>query len=145
MDLMHVGYSAKRHGKMQVPIDLWRKVPIGALDRAMSDIDRNAFREALVWHMARTGVNIPDLAAATGVTGDVIKKLRSKSRSNNQTSVGNAIPIANYFGFSVERFLRKEAPDAESRLKELADIMLPDEEVAVEALMMRLLQSRGMK
>ena len=141
MDLMHKPDSAKRHSITQVPIDLWRRVPNGALTYAMASISRSAFRDALVWHMDRTGTTIAELAASTGVTEGTIKKLRS--RPEGSTIVVNAVLIANFFGLSVERFLKMEAPEAESRLKELSDLLLPEEERMIEAQVLGILRARG--
>lgn len=91
--------------------------------------------------MERTGVTIPELSAATGVTVDTIKKLRA--REDASTVIPNAVLIANYFGLSVERFIRKEAPDSEGRLKELADLLLPGEERLIEAQVLGILRARG--
>ena len=141
MDLMHDGYGAKRHYLNQVPNALLRAVPIGALISAMSNIPRSAFRDALVWHMDRAGVTIPELAKGTGVTKDTIKKLRT--RPDASTIVVNAVLIANYFGMSVERFLRMEPETNESQLKELAELLLPEEERLVEAQVRGILRARG--
>lgn len=143
MDLMHDANSAKRHQRTQVPIDLWREVPNGALICAMTVISKTAFRDALRWHMDRTGTRPADLAHGTGVSENVIKKLRSGTRDNNSTGVENAVPIAAYFGMSVEKFLRKEPPDHEPRLKELSDLLLPEEERMVEAQVIGILRARG--
>ncbi|WP_263568421.1 hypothetical protein [Paracoccus sp. DMF] len=146
MYLMHAADSAKRHRTMQVPIDLWRQVPNGALIRAMSSpISRAAFRDALEWHIKRTGISPAQICAESGVTSDVIKKLRSPSRTNNSTGVENAIPIAAVFGMTVEKFLRMEEPDSESRLKALSDLLLPEEERLLEAQVLGIIQARGRK
>lgn len=91
--------------------------------------------------MERTNTSIPTLSKATGVTENVIKKLRS--RPDGSTVVVNAVLIANYFGMSVEKFLRMEEPDHTSELKELSDLLLPDEQRLVEAQVRGILQSRG--
>lgn len=141
--MLHDPNSAKRHHEKQVPIDLLRKVPIGALIRDMTAISRNTFRDALVWHMARTGVSIGELSAGTGVTPDTIKKLRS--RPDASTVIVNAVLISSYFGLSIERFMQMDDGAEESTLHELSELLFPDERRMVEAQVRGLLRERGSK
>lgn len=94
-----------------------------------------------MWHMEQGKVSIQELADATGVTTDTIKKLRI--RPDGSTSVANAVLIAGYFGLSVERFISMDPPDQEGRLKELSDLLLPDEQRMIEAQVLGVLRARG--
>ena len=78
-----------------------------------------SFGEALVAHMKTAGVRGAELSRATGVSHDIIKQLTS--RRSRSTTVENAIPIANFFGVSVDEFLgfapRTEVQDSERASK----------------------------
>lgn len=69
---------------------------------ASADPEKTAFREALLRHMAETGVGAAALARATGVSKPQIDKLCQ--RKSETTNVADAIRLAGYFGKSVEDF-----------------------------------------
>lgn len=62
-----------------------------------------AFRRALLYHMAVQGTSITDLVRASGVSRDVINKI--KARAGASTSVENAIAIAAFYGETVNEFM----------------------------------------
>jgi ribonucleoside-diphosphate reductase alpha chain len=61
------------------------------------------FNEAFEKHLSASGKKLADVARESGVSRDVLNKLRS--RENASTSVENAIRIAQAFGSSLEDFL----------------------------------------
>ena len=69
---------------------------------ASDDAEKVAFREALLRHMAESGVGAAALARATGVSKPQIDKLCQ--RKSETTNVADAIRLAAYFGKSVEDF-----------------------------------------
>lgn len=99
------------------------------------------FREALLWHMQRAGIGPAKLAQETGVSLDVIKKLRTHAIET--TAVENAILIAAYFGLSLEAFMRAGEDQRGQALSELAALLTPEEARLLEAQLRGLLASRG--
>lgn len=91
--------------------------------------------------MDQAKVSTPDLSKATGVSVDTIKKLRSREEAS--TTMVNGILIAHYFGKSIEDFIAMRPGTEENRLRELSDLLLPDEQRLVEAQVMGILQARG--
>jgi plasmid maintenance system antidote protein VapI len=75
--------------------------------QAPGDAEKTAFREALLHHMAETGVGAAALARATGVSKPQIDKLCQ--RKSETTNVADAIRLSAYFGKSVEEFCRTTA------------------------------------
>ncbi len=75
------------------------------------------FRDALISHLEKTQCQVSDLSRTTGVSRDVINKL--KSRQNTSTTVENGISIANYFGKSLNAFMASTEPDEASELSDL--------------------------
>lgn len=64
---------------------------------------QGAFGDALIAHMARTGLSVAAICEASGVSRDVLMKLRT--RPGSSTTVENAAAIARAFGKSVEAFM----------------------------------------
>lgn len=96
----HAADSANRHVKSQVPID---PLPFGTEIGVYSCMERR-FRPALMWHMEQDGTTIAALARGSGVSEDVIKKLRSGS--SQSTDAEKAMAIAAYYGKTLEAFIR---------------------------------------
>lgn len=99
--------SADRHRECQalsVLIDLSRdECPasnIGGMGKP--------FQDALRWHMDEHGTSIPELADGTGVSADVIKKLRRSPPYS--TTVENGIALSSFYGKTVEQFIRCDKP-----------------------------------
>lgn len=61
------------------------------------------FREAFLARVDQAGASMTDIARATGVSLDVLKKLRG--RADASTTVENAVLIAAFFGETVNDFL----------------------------------------
>lgn len=103
----------------------------------------NTFRDALLWHMDAHSVGPTELATATGVSLDAIKKLRG--RGTAQTATENAILIAGYFGKSVEQFMKAGETKPGQTLSELTCLLTPEEERIIAAQIQGLLVSRGLR
>lgn len=103
----------------------------------------NNFSDALNWHMETEDTRISELVLGSGVSRDVINKL--KSGSSKSTTPENAVQIAKFYGKSVEAFMAlsstRSASDFEKRFNQLHST----EQDAVEALIEGFLQKRGKK
>lgn len=88
----------------------------------MSD---GTFRAALRWHMENTGTTIAELAKATGVSEDTLKKIRT--RHNASTKTENAVRIAAFFGKDVNAFLRCGNEVDDQELPALLDLLTEEE------------------
>lgn len=137
VDPVHARHRADKHRSCQVPIGLLNSARIGTMQRGMA----KTFREALLWHMQRAGIGPAKLAQETGVSLDVIKKLRTHAIET--TAVENAILIAAYFGLSLEAFMRAGEDQRGQALSELAALLTPEEARLLEAQLRGLLASRG--
>lgn len=82
------------------------------------------FRDALLWHMERHGTSITELVEGTGVSRDVINKL--KARADSSTTVENAVRIAAFYGKSVNQFLARREVTQEDRLATLLELLPPE-------------------
>lgn len=82
------------------------------------------FRTALLWHMEHHNTSITDLVDGSGVSRDVINKL--KARADSSTTVENAVKIAAYYGKSVNQFLALREVTQEERIATLLEL-LPQE------------------
>lgn len=139
---VHARDCAKRHGPTQaisVPNATLNGTPIGSLNHGMA----SDFRNALLWHMDKHDTKIAELVKATGISRDVINKLRS--RENSSTTAENALLISAYYGKSLEQFIRCEDLSNESVLAALADLLRPEEAAMLEAQMRGILAARGLR
>jgi len=84
-------------------------------------------------------VSIADISRATGVSSDIVKKLRS--REGSTTNVEDAAKLAAYFGQSVEDFM-SDSP-ARAGLKAKIDLLTPGEQRIVLAQIEGILASRA--
>lgn len=135
----HARQYANWHIKMQVPIDTLSDVPFGTLSRGMA----NDFRNALIWHMDAHGTTIADLVTRTGVSRDVINKL--KKREASTTTVENAMLIAAFYGKTVNQFILKQDVSPSERAQNLFAMLQPEETQLLEAQMRGLLAERARK
>lgn len=94
------------------------------------------FRTALLSHMEEHQTSIAELVSATGVSRDVINKL--KGRAPSSTNVENAILIAAFYGKTVNEFIAGRKATAASRTRALLDLLSEEEVQLVEA------QTRGL-
>lgn len=136
MQLIHTPQCAKRHSLMQVPNDTLMKMPFGSLSQSMSD----DFKAALEWHIAQHNTKIADLAAGTGVSRDIINKVRLREKAS--TSVENAVLIAAYYGKTVNDFLAKRPATETSRMRALLDLLSTEDRRLLEAQIRGLIQHR---
>ena len=89
------------------------------------------FRSALLWHMEDQGTTIAELVSATGVSRDVINKLRA--REGSSTTVENGMLIAAYYGKTLNEFIKRQEATTTSRLSALFSLLEPEERRVVEA------------
>lgn len=89
------------------------------------------FRTALLWHMEHHKTTISELVAATGVSRDVINKLRTRAEAT--TSAENSILIAAYYGKSVNRFVSLKESSASDRMLAMMDLLTPEEQLILDA------------
>ncbi len=98
------------------------------------------FRDALLWHMTQHSTTIAALAKGTGVSSDVIKKVRS--RENASAKAEDAWRIASFYGKDLEAFIRCEAPLDDQAFRSLLALLTPQEKKLLEAQMRAMLQVR---
>lgn len=99
------------------------------------------FRSALLWHMERHETSITDLVDGSGVSRDVINKLRA--RADSSTTVENAVKIAAYYGKSVNQFLARREVTQEDRLATLLELLPPEARQLLAAQVEGLLRHRS--
>ncbi len=99
------------------------------------------FRRALVWHMEQHKTKIADLVARTGVSRDVINKLRS--RDGSSTTVENAMLIAAFYGKTVNDFVLCRSSDSDRTLLNLLAMLTPEERRLMEAQLRGVVGSRA--
>ncbi|WP_422074142.1 hypothetical protein [Tranquillimonas rosea] len=89
------------------------------------------FREALMWHMRKHDTTIAELVSATGVSRNVVNKL--KSRPGSSTDVENGMLIAAFYGKTLNEFIQCSDATSTSRLAALFSLLEPEEQRLVEA------------
>lgn len=137
MVIAHGGDSANWHDDSQVPINT---LPNGTPCRLNSVMSAD-FRKALIWHMDHHGTAIADLVKATGVSRDVINKL--KAREGSSTTAENAMLIAAYYGKSVNDFVALREASEATRTAAMLDLLQPEERRLLQAQIRGLLSERG--
>lgn len=128
--------SANWHNESQRTIDTLPKGTACRLTGGMA----SDFRNALLWHMKKHDTSISDLVKATGVSRDVINKLRA--REGASTTAENALLIASYYGKSVNDFITLQDEDEARRTSALLDLLTPEERQLLTAQIRGLLQAR---
>lgn len=136
VDGVHGVSSAIWHNRLQVPFGPLRPLTSGGTIPATM----KGFRDALLWHMAQHPTSIAALARGTGVSADVIKKVRS--RENASAKAEDAWRIASYFGKDLEQFIRCEAALDDQAFRSLLALLTPQEKKLLEAQMRAMLQVR---
>ncbi len=139
MNIGHARHCANRHDKMQVPIDTLQIVPFGTLSACMA----SDFRTALLWHMDKHGTSIAELVTRTGVSRDVINKL--KAREDASTTVENGMLIAAFYGKTVNQFVMLQDVTDWERVQNLFGLLLPEESQLLEAQIHGVLSTRARK
>ena len=127
MKFVHASHCAKRHIIMQVPNDTLREMPIVHLNNDMAE----DFRHAFLWHLERHETPLSDLVAATGVSRDVLNKL--KARAESSTSVENGMLIASYYGKTINEFIACKEATETSRISALLQMLRPEEQRILES------------
>lgn len=136
---IHSADSADWHNSLQEPIDTLRKKSVEALCWPMA----SDFREALIWHMNQQETPISELVRETGVSRDVINKLRA--RPGSSTTAENAMLIASYYGKSVNDFISCKPASEAGRLAALFDLLSEEERRMLEAQLHGLLSQHGQR
>lgn len=103
----------------------------------------NDFRDALLWHMSRNQTKIAELAKASGVSPDIIKKVRTRPHAS--TNAEDASKIAAYYGKSVAQFIRCEDVPSDQAIGALVDLLTPTEKQVLEAQVRAMLHVRGLQ
>ncbi|OLS43024.1 hypothetical protein BV509_00765 [Rhodovulum sulfidophilum] len=111
-------------------------MPFGPLSAIMAQ----DFRDALQWHMSQNGTTVAELSRETGVSRDVINKVRL--RDGASTSVENAMLIAAFYGKSVNQFILCEEVGQVDRLKNLVELISPEVRPLLEAQIRGLLSAQ---
>jgi len=95
------------------------------------------FRRAFLRHLDEHGTSLAALARETGVSLDVLKKL--KSRATGSTTAENALLIAALYGKTVNQFVAGIEVSADQRLENLLSLLTPSERQLLEAQMLGLI------
>lgn len=99
------------------------------------------FRDALLWHMNAYRTKVADLAAGSGVSLDIIKKLRT--RAGASTNAEDATKIAAFYGKDVKEFINREEVPSDRAISHLIDLLEPQERQVLEAQIRAMIQVRG--
>jgi transcriptional regulator with XRE-family HTH domain len=98
------------------------------------------FRDALLWHMQQHQTTIAALAKGSGVSADVIKKVRSREGASAKAE--DAWRIASFFGKDLEQFIRRDDPRDDQGFRALLTLMTQQEKKILEAQMRAMIQAR---
>jgi hypothetical protein len=131
--ICHASDSANPHRDSQVPNGLLPRLGSSRLSNAMAD----DFRRALLRHMDQHQTSMAVLSRATGVSLDVLKKL--KTRATGSTTVENALLISAFYGKTVNQFIAGEDVSQADKLANLLQLLTPAERQLVEAQMLGLI------
>lgn len=86
---------------------------------------RKTFRESLLAHMEEAGESLAEVARATGVSYEQIKKVKQRGGSTN---IEDALKIANHFGLSLDEFLGDETQAIRSEIVDLYNALSAEEQ-----------------
>lgn len=64
------------------------------------------FRDALLSAIAATGTSIADVARGAGVSYEQLKKVGQRAAAS--TNIDDAVKVANFFGFTIDEFLKDD-------------------------------------
>ena len=135
----HTLLSAERHDKSQVPFNLLNENGTNDLPKCMA----SDFRTALLWHMDKNETRMTDIVRATGVSNDVLKKLRT--RENYSTTVENGLLIAAFYGKTVNQFVALEETSENDVISALVSMMQPEEKQLLADKIRQILSGRAQK
>ena len=133
MMFCHGSDSANPHQPRQVPNGPLMKVNAARLYGGMAD----DFRRAFLRHLDDHQTQLSALARETGVSLDVLKKL--KGRATGSTTVENAMLIAAYYGKTVNQFVSGQDVTQDQKLANLMQLLTPEERQLLEAQMLGLI------
>lgn len=119
--ISHADESAKWHEIEQVPN---ARLPEDFLPGLCGDMAVN-FRTALLRHMKDHGTKAADIAKGSGVSLDIIKKLRTREHSS--TNAESATRIAAYYGKTLAQFLSGVEPSEVGKLESMLELLTPEE------------------
>jgi len=100
------------------------------------------FRRAFLRHLDQHGTSLAALARETGVSLDVLKKL--KTRATGSTTAENAMLISAYYGKTVNQFIAGDEVSADQTFANLLQMLTPAERQLLEAQMRGLIYSLPM-
>lgn len=103
-------------------------------------MDTTPFQAAVLRHMKENRTTIESLADGSGVSSDVIKKLRT--RDNYSTAVENGISIAAFYGMSVNEFVSGRSRDEDDAMAAILALLTDDERKILTAQIRGLLSGR---
>lgn len=135
----HDHLGAKKHPSSQVP----NGPLMTSYDEGVCSNMANDFRRAFLRHLEEHQTSMTTLSRETGVSLDVLKKL--KTRPTASTTVENALLIAAFYGKSVNDFVAGRDASADTALQTLLQLLTPEERRLLEAQMLGLLASHGRK
>lgn len=98
------------------------------------------FRDAFLWHLDQHGTTLAELVEGTGVSRDILNKL--KARPASSTHAEAAVKIAAFYGKSLEQFMRREPTDREREFARLFDQLTRQERQVLLAQMRGIVAER---
>ena len=98
------------------------------------------FRRAFLRHLEEHGTPLTAIARATGVSLDVLKKL--KTRGSGSTTVENGMLIAAFYGETINQFVSLTPVTDRQKLANLFELLTPSERQLLEAQMLGLVAAR---
>ncbi len=135
--LRHERDSANPHRPSQVPSG--RLTPPN--DSGLAALMEHDFRRAFLCHLEEHQTPLATLARDTGVSLDVLKKL--KTRSMGSTSAENAILIAAFYGKTVNQFVANQSVTVQDKAANLLGLMTPSEQQLFQAQMLGVIAARA--
>jgi len=139
MIICHAVDSANTHQQRQVPNGRLRN---RLVSRSYTDMAQD-FRSAFLHHVTQHKTSLSALARETGVSVDVLKKL--KTRATASTSVESAMLIAAYYGKTVNQFVACEEVSVDQTLENLLSLLTPSERQLLQAQMLGLIAAHDRK
>jgi len=127
MNIVHDQQCAKRHTAKQVPNDTLQ----GEANLLLTIEMENDFQRAFLRHLEMEKTSLADLVRATGVSRNVLNKL--KSREGSSTSVESGMLIAAFYGKTLNEFVTMQEASDVSRVKALLEMLTQAERHILES------------
>lgn len=105
----------------------------------------NDFRTALMYQLDKHQTKIADLVRETGVSRDVINKLKAQDGGNKTTSVENGLLIAAYYGKTLNQFVAMNDATDDTAINALLELLSPEEKRLLKAQIRGLIFQRDQK